>query len=128
MPTGDANETDNLCFEVVSDPAHPLYSMHMNLSDTAPGQRFAPKRTLTEFNSLRSLFEDFTLSEFAKFDGGCSFIHFQRTWNHWKPYLKFPSAGQGKRCRICARLDERRRQATSQEERNEIMEDKKRAY
>ena len=36
---------------------------------------------------------------------------FYQTWGKWNKYLKFRNIGQGKRCRICAQLDEERLKA-----------------
>ena len=49
-----------------------------------------------------------------------------RAWtNRWDKYLRFRNIGQGKRCKICARLDEERTQAADLEERALLLEKKK---
>ena len=47
------------------------------------------------------------------------------TWNsQWKKYMPFRNIGQGKRCRVCAQLDEARANATTRVEKHELVKEK----
>ena len=49
-----------------------------------------------------------------------------RVWTkRWKKFLPFRNVGQGKRCKVCAKIDEERRQATTIEERAAVRQEKK---
>ena len=51
---------------------------------------------------------------------------FLAVWHErWERFLKFRNEGQGKRCKICARLDEERLQATTVEEKARCSREKK---
>ena len=49
-----------------------------------------------------------------------------RVWTErWRKLLPFRDVGQGKRCKVCAKIDEERRQATTAEERAAVAQEKK---
>ena len=50
---------------------------------------------------------------------------FYEGWANWGKYLKFRNVGQGKRCKVCAALDEERSQASSQAEKAEVCSRKR---
>ena len=50
---------------------------------------------------------------------------FFKCWQTWKLFIAFRNVGQGKRCRICASLDQERSQATSQAETADVIHRKK---
>ena len=117
-----ANADHDLDHEHVSvgEPDHPLWDLGTAVgSDDA---KFVPKRYLNPgtFEDIWILFQSTApaseqISRSALY--GC--------WSHrWKKYLQFRGIGQGKRCKICAALDERRMQATSEEEKAQVEEEK----
>ena len=49
-----------------------------------------------------------------------------RVWRtRWRKFLPVRNVGQGKRCKVCAKIDEERRQATMIEERAAVRQERK---
>ena len=123
-PTEDAYEeisVDEL-HELIETPGHPLWSLAVALPGGDPMKRYAPKRYLNpgRFQNIWGMYEQ----SVAKDDAVCKTTLF-RAWNcSWKNLLKFRNAGQGKRCKVCAALDEARSKASSTEERQQLIKEK----
>ena len=118
-----ANEDKDLDHEHVSigEQDHPLWDL-----GTAVGSendaKFVPKRYLNPgtFQDIWILFQS-TVPASEQVSRSTLYT----CWSQrWKNYLQFRNIGQGKRCKICAALDERRLQATSEEEKARVEEEK----
>jgi hypothetical protein len=117
-------EVDPSFFEVegcvpIDDADHPLWSLRIAINN---GQ-YAPKRYLNP-----GTFEDLFLMYEAMVPVGeqVSKSTLLRVWNgRWKKFLAFRRFGQGKRCKVCARIDEERLQVTTAEERAAVAQEKK---
>jgi hypothetical protein len=105
--------------EDLQDVEHPLWSLCSALGST----RSVPRKYLNPggFEDLWLLYQVMTPNS-----GQASRTTLFRAWsNRWENYLRFRNIGQGKRCKICARLDEERTQAADPDERASLMEKKK---
>ena len=105
--------------EMIEEPQHPLWDVGIALG--TDGNRYVPTRYLNP-GCFEDLFLQHQIEEGADATSKSTLL---KVWNErWKKHLKFRNIGQGKRCRVCARLDEERLQATSQEERLAVGERK----
>lgn len=99
--------------EVLEDASHPLWSTAINL----PGsdKRSVPCQYLNPgcFEDLFLQYETSTEPE-ERVSKSTLFSVWKR---NWRRVLRFRNVGQGKRCKLCAKLDEERAQATTEEER-----------
>ena len=123
-PTEDPSQefTPEDFHELVESPSHPLWTLSVALPASDGSKRNAPKRWLSpgSFVSLWELYE----AQVPKSDQ-VSKSTFYNVWSlSWSKYMKFRNVGQGKRCRVCAALDEQRIKASSTEERVEIIQQK----
>lgn len=107
-------------YEVVDTPEHPLWAISTHVE--ASGSRYVPKRYLNP-----GCFEDLWLAYQAQTDvaNQVSKSTLLKVWHaRWSKYLPFRNIGQGKRCRVCAVIDEERVQATSPDERAQVLKNK----
>lgn len=108
---------DDRGVEVLSDASHPLWATGVNLPGAAD-QRTVPTQYLNPgcFEDLWLQYETSTVPEQR-----VSKSTLYKVWKqNWERVLRFRNVGQGKRCKVCARLDEERVQATTDEERMQI--------
>ena len=93
------------------EPDHPLWNLCQALGN--PKDRTTQKRYLNP-GCFEDLWAQYSMASGAQ---GVSKSTLHTAWNlRWKRYMPFRNIGQGKRCRICARLDEDRRQASTEED------------
>ena len=122
LATHDDSLLDEETHTVIEQPDHPLWSMSTMLTDD--GKRYTPKRYLNP-GGFEDLWQMHQASTEAQNQVSKSTL--LRVWNdRWKHVLIFRNEGQGKRCKICAKLDEQRLQATTEEERANLAEEKNR--
>ena len=103
----------------IDDADHLLWSLRIAINN---GQ-YARKRYLS-CNS----FEDLFLMYEAMVPVGeqVSKSTLSRVWTkRWKKFLAFRNVGQGKGCKVCAKIDEERRQANTAKERAVVAQEKK---
>ena len=103
----------------IEDAGRPLWSLRIAIDE---GQ-YAPKRFLNPgcFEDLFLLYEVMTPKTVA-----VAKSTLKRVWRtRWKKFLNFRNVGQGNRCKVCAKIDEERCQATKAEERAAIANKKK---
>ena len=108
---------DDRGVEVLSDASHPLWATGVNLPGSGD-QRTVPCQYLNPgcFEDLWLQYEASTEPELR-----VSKSTLYKVWKqNWERVLRFRNVGQGKRCKVCARLDEERVQATTDEERMQI--------
>ena len=97
---------------------HPLWTRSLALSGTK-GQ--APRRFLNP-GTFEDLYNQHT---FEKGDEAVARSTLKRCFDaQWSQFISRRNIGQGKRCKRCAELDERRQKATSQAEKYECDEEK----
>lgn len=108
--------------EIMEEPDHPLWNVAKCLATEDGEKRFVPRRFLNP-GCVEDLYLQYEMEEGVFAVSRSTFL---KVWNsQWKRYIKFRNVGQGKRCRICARLDEERLQATTHEEKLAIVQKKK---
>ena len=85
-------------------------------------KRYAPKRYLNpgKFQNIWEMYE----ASVAKGDTVSRATLYNVWSSSWKHVLKFRNTGQGKRCKVCAALDEARSKASSTEEREQLTKEK----
>jgi hypothetical protein len=99
--------------EVLEDASHPLWSTAINL----PG---SDKRSIPCQYLNPGTFEDLFLQYETSMEPAerVSKSTLFSVWKrNWCRVIRFRNVGQGKRCKLCAKLDEERAQATTEEER-----------
>ena len=118
----DNNLIDESGCEVVTDTNHPLWCIGINL----PGDAAKRKVPIQYMNpgSFEDLWSQYQAEKSAGEQVSKSTLYkaYRTTWSH---VLKFRNIGQGKRCKICAKFDEERAQATTEEERVTIAQAKR---
>ena len=106
----------NSAYELITVEAeHPLFSLTVGLCG------YAPKKYLTQ-----GRFEDlFALHMIEKGHDAISRSTLRNCFKQrWEKYLRWRNAGQGKRCKVCAELDEMRSKASTNEEKLEYQQAK----
>ena len=105
--------------DLPADVEHPLWSLCVALGT----ERRVPRKYLNPgtFEDLWLLYQVMT----PQHDQASRSTLFRAWTNRWEKYLRFRNVGQGKRCKICARLDKERTQAADLDERASLLEKKK---
>jgi hypothetical protein len=104
---------------VTIEPDHPLWQISIALG-VEGDKRCIPVRYLNP-GTIGDLFAQYEVELGAN---AASRSTFQRVWNRWKKYIRFRNIGQGKRCRVCAHLDQMRTEALSSEDKAEVTKQK----
>ncbi len=123
-PMEDGSEEISLeeIHELVETPSHPLWNISVALSGGDLAKRYAPKRYLNP-GSFQNLWDMYHGS--VPTDEQVSKATLYNSWNSaWKKVLRFRSTGQGKRCKVCAMLDEARSKATTAAEKQQLIQEK----
>ena len=108
--------------ELVEGPAHPLWDMAAILPGGPKENKYVPKRYLNP-GTFQTLWNQYALE--TPIDDQVAQSTLYRTWRStWRKFMPFRNIGQGKRCRICANLDESHRKANTDEEKRVILESK----
>jgi hypothetical protein len=106
--------------EVLTDTAHPLWATSVNLPDS-------DKRCIPVLYLNPGCFEDLFLQYEASTEpvDRVSKSTLYKVWiRNWSRVMRFRNVGQGKRCKVCAKLDHERSQAVTEEERASIGKQK----
>jgi hypothetical protein len=120
LPVADpAGAVDMDVYERIDDADHPLWALRIFVV----AEHYAPKRYLNP-----GCFEDLWMMHevMEKVEDQVSKSTLRRVWcDRWKKFLPFRNVGQGKRCRVCAKIDQERVQATTTDERAAVAQEKK---
>ena len=121
LAVSDPDLIDIAEYELVEDPNHPLWSLSVNVGVE---ERYTAKRYLNP-----GTFEDVWLMYHAQtpVQSQVSKSTLLKCFRErWDKHLRFRGEGQGKRCKICARIDQERVQATNLQEQADVVDTKAR--
>ena len=117
MAIDDPDLLEEAMLECLEDSEHPLFIMHYCLGPEQ--KRYVPKRYLNP-----GTFEDLWMMHQGT-GGGVGRSTLYRVWKErWARFLPFRNVGQGKRCKVCARISEERVRATTLQEKADIIDEK----